>query len=175
MEAGGEVRDVTFLPVRAPEQIAAVSVLANAIWNECYHGMLQQGQIDYMTEKFQSAEAIARQIGEGYRYFLVRVGGDMAGYLGVQPQDGGLFLSKIYFLAQFRGMGLAREAFAFLDGFAREQGCGTIWLTVHKYNERAKAVYRKAGFAQTRDYVADIGGGYVMDDYVFERAVKALG
>ncbi len=167
-----DAADVTFLQVRTQAEVAVVAALAHSIWNECYHDMLSQGQIDYMTEKFQSEAAIRGQMEEdGYVYFLVQAGGEAAGYLGVQPKDGRLFLSKIYFLAGFRGMGLARKAFAFLDEFARGQGCGAVWLTVHKYNERAKAAYAKAGFALVDEIVADIGSGYVMDDYVFERTV----
>lgn len=166
--------DVAFLRVDTQAEVETVAALAHGIWNECYHDMLPQGQIDYMTEKFQNQAAIRKQMEEeGYVYFLARVGDENAGYLGVQPKDGRLFLSKIYFLAKFRGMGLAREAFAFLDGFARERSCGAVWLTVHKYNERAKAVYAKAGFALVDGIVMEIGNGYVMDDYVFERKVEA--
>ena len=34
--------------------------------------------------------------------------------------------------------------------------------------ERAIGAYRRAGFREVRAQVTDIGGGYVMDDYVME-------
>ena len=44
----------------------------------------------------------------------------------------------------------------------------TIWLTVNRRNERAIGAYRRTGFREVRAQVTDIGGGYVMDDYVME-------
>lgn len=51
---------------------------------------------------------------------------------------------------------------------AREVGARTIWLTVNRRNERAIGAYRRAGFREVRAQVTDIGGGYVMDDYIME-------
>ena len=50
----------------------------------------------------------------------------------------------------------------------REVGARTIWLTVNRRNERAIGAYRRAGFREVRAQVTDIGGGYVMDDYIME-------
>jgi len=87
--------------------LKALAALAHEIWNEYFPCILEQGQIDYMVEKFQSHEAISRQISEeGYRYFLLREEGDTAGYAGICPRDGKLFLSKLYLRRQFRGRSL---------------------------------------------------------------------
>ncbi len=56
----------------------------------------------------------------------------------------------------------------YLRGLCREVGARTIWLTVNRRNERAIGAYRRAGFREVRAQVTDIGGGYVMDDYVME-------
>lgn len=53
-------------------------------------------------------------------------------------------------------------------GLCREVGARTIWLTVNRRNERAIGAYRRAGFREVRAQVTDIGGGYVMDDYIME-------
>ena len=53
--------------------VALVAGLAEEIWNQHFVGIIGQGQVDYMLGKFQSAEAIAGQIAEGYEYYLVRV------------------------------------------------------------------------------------------------------
>ena len=44
-----------------------------------------------------------------------------------------------------------------------------MWLRVNKRNERAQEAYKAAGFAKERALVTDIGGGFVMDDFVFRR------
>ena len=105
---------------------------------------------------------------EGYRYFLMEDEGRAVGYCGVQPRDGRLFLSKVYLLHEARGQGRFRQMLEYLRGLCREVGARTIWLTVNRRNERAIGAYRRAGFREVRAQVTDIGGGYVMDDYVME-------
>ena len=90
------------------------------------------------------------------------------GYCGVQPRDGRLFLSKVYLLHEARGQGRFRQMLEYLRGLCREVGARTIWLTVNRRNERAIGAYRRAGFREVRAQVTDIGGGYVMDDYIME-------
>ena len=47
-----------------------------------------------------------------------------------------------------------------------------IWLTCNRGNESDLAIYKHFGFIQTREQVSDIGGGFVMDDYILEYPVK---
>ena len=50
--------------VETLEQIEETARLANEIWNGHYISIISQEQIDYMVQKFQSAEVIAEQIVE---------------------------------------------------------------------------------------------------------------
>ena len=59
----------------------------------------------------------------------------------------------------------------FVAGLARELGKSGVYLTVNRYNENTIAVYHATGFETVRTQVADIGNGYVMDDYVMQLAV----
>lgn len=161
-----------YRPVTTKEQIDQVARLADVIWNECYAGNLTPEQIRYMVDNFQSARALGRAIRkEGYEYFLLCRNNEPVGYLGVQAKDGKLLLSKIYLLAGQRGKGYADEMFAFMAQHGRQKGCTAMWLTVNKYNPRAIAAYKKRGFVEIRQQVVDIGGGYVMDDFVFEKTI----
>lgn len=45
---------------------------------------------------------------------------------------------------------------------------------MNKGNHRAIACYRRHGFVQEASVVNDIGGGYVMDDYVMVRLLETL-
>ena len=51
--------------------------------------------------------------------------------------------------------------------YAREHGFNSIWLTVNKGNDIAIRAYKGLGFELIGQGVADIGGGFVMDDYYF--------
>ena len=131
-----------------------------------------------MVEQFQSAGAVERQLQtEHYSYYLVNTPQGTAGYIGIQlkPRGEALFLSKLYLKREFRSRGIARQALRFLEELARGQGRRSIWLTVNKYNEGSIAVYRHLGFQTVRAQVSDIGQGYVMDDYVMEKAVPPRG
>ena len=126
-----------------------------------------------MVEKFQSADSIAQQIREqGYRYYLMQDGDGFAGYTAVQVGDGRLFLSKLYIDAACRGRGYARQTLCFLEERCRENGLETIWLTVNRHNAGSIAAYEKMGFVKIREQAADIGGGFVMDDFIMEKSVK---
>ena len=121
-----------------------------------------------MLEHFQSVEAIRRQIAEeGYAYYLLgRLDGG-AGYIAIREESDALFLSKLYVRKCFRGLHFAADTMAFLRGY-RARGLNRIYLTVNKRNTGSISFYRKQGFRTIRSQTSDIGGGFVMDDYVME-------
>lgn len=156
--------------VEGAEQIALCARLASSIWHECFAHILKPEQIDYMVEHIQSAQAMTSHIeNDGYEYFLIYSDGQLAGYTAIQPKDGKLFLSKLYVDNAFRGRGLGKAGLAFAEAAGRKYGCSSIWLTVNRFNEQAIAVYRHSGYALVREQQVGIGGGFIMDDFVFEK------
>ncbi|MGD9611993.1 MAG: GNAT family N-acetyltransferase [Kiritimatiellia bacterium] len=146
------------------EQIAAVAALARETWTQHYVPIIGAAQVDYMLAKFQSSEAIARQIAaEGYEYYLA----PGAGYLALVPDPArqSAMLSKIYVRADRRGAGLGRAMVEFAETRAAELGGAELWLTVNKHNAGAIAFYERMGFRKTNALVTDIGAGFVMDDW----------
>ena len=160
-------RIVTVAPVSDDDSLEAISGLANVIWNEAFDGMISQGQIDYMLEKYQSPAALKSQMAEdGYTYLLVEIGSRPIGYCGYVPDDEGLFLSKIYLLEGFRGRGISSLVLDRLKAAAREHGRDCIYLTVNRGNRRAIEVYEHMGFEVADTVDTPIGEGYFMNDYV---------
>ena len=159
-----------FTPVHTNAQIELTAALAKEIWQECYAHILKPQQIAYMVNNMQSAPALAQQIQrEGYEYFLIYLGDTAVGYLGVQQKNDKLLLSKLYLLSTLRGQGLGQDALDFVEALAREKNCQGVWLTVNRHNERAISVYKKTGYEITREEETDIGGGFVMEDFIFEK------
>ena len=152
------------------EDAAALAILGKEIWEEHYTSILGPEQVAYMVREFQSGPAVLCHRGHwDYVNWFFTVDGARAGYLGVQPQeDGALYLSKLYIAKRFRGLGLSRLALDFLMGWCAARGLSKIWLTVNKYNAGSIAAYEALGMKRVRDQVADIGGGFVMDDYIYE-------
>lgn len=161
--------------VKTQVQVESVAKLADEIWREWFPSIISEAQIDYMLDKFQSVEAITKQLSEGYRYFLIRRGEAYVGYTGVRPDpDGRLFLSKLYIKKEHRGKRYASETFEFLRELCRENGLHGIWLTVNKNNESTINVYKHCGFNIIGEDATDIGNGFVMDDYFFQLDVDNI-
>jgi Acetyltransferases len=163
--------EITFLPVKTEEQINHLAQIADEVWHEHFIQILTVNQIDYMVDKFQSVHAMTEQMQQGYQYFFLRLEDQNIGYTGIKIDEDKLFLSKLYILKKFRGQGYASKAFTFLEEFCKERGLHAIWLTVNRFNENTIQVYRKKGFETIRTQVADIGNGFVMDDYIMEKEV----
>lgn len=149
-------------------QIREIAALADIIWHEHFTPIIGKDQVEYMVEKFQSYPALKGQIADGYEYYQLYFDGEFCGYCGIHPEDGRLFLSKLYLKKDARGKHLATHAFEFLKKLCQERGLESIWLTCNKYNANTLAVYRHLGFQTTDTQEADIGGGYIMDDYIME-------
>ena len=54
---------------------------------------------------------------------------------------------------------------------AKRMRLKSIWLTASKKNESSIAAYGHLGFRITDSICTDIGNGFVMDDYVFEKEI----
>ena len=62
------------VPVEAPS-IGTLEALAEQVWHECFAHLLSREQIEYMLARFQSEEALTRQMqSEGYAYYFLRCG-----------------------------------------------------------------------------------------------------
>ncbi len=159
--------------VNTSADIDAVATLARAIWIQHYVPIIGRAQTDYMLDKFQSAPAIARQIADGYQYYVAWVDGVAAGYFAIvpNPEEHSALLSKIYVTKERRGTGLGKAIVAFVEARCVEMGLRELWLTVNRNNSDSIAFYTRVGFAVSGTVVQDIGSGFVMDDY---RMTKAL-
>lgn len=162
--------ELAFEKVTTDRDIAELARLASDIWHEYFVRILSPEQIDYMVDKFQSVPAMTDQIrNQGYEYYFMKKNGQSIGYMGIKPEETKLFLSKFYIHKDHRGNGHASRAMEFLVSLCKERGLKAIWLTVNRYNDLAIAVYEKKGFRKVRTQVADIGNGFVMDDYIMEK------
>ncbi len=168
------VMRTTFVQVSTEKQIEMVESLAKEIWTEHYTPIIGREQVCYMLGRFQTKEAISDEIGAGVLYFLIRAGGELIGYVAVQPKRAELFLSKLYIRSANRSSGYGRKAVQFIEGLARKKGLGKILLTVNRNNTGSLKAYEKLGFRNLGSVIKNIGGGFVMDDYRMEKNVSRL-
>ncbi len=159
--------------VRDQTAIDTVAMLADEIWHRHFVPIIGREQVDYMLDKFQSATAVAGQIKNGYEYYLIYDGPAPAGYFCLVPPaaEKEAQLSKLYLLKHKRGTGLGCCMLAFCEQRARQLESAKLWLTVNRHNHSAIGFYEHNGFIKSGTLVQDIGQGYVMDDYIMEKAV----
>ena len=77
-------------------------------------------------------------------------------------------MSKLYLRKEEWGKGNGRRALQTVAEMAKRLGLASVYLTVNKQNARAIRAYERFGFVRTDSEVTDIGGGFVMDDYIYE-------
>ena len=160
------------MPVVNMELVYALSPLAEEIWHEHFDKTIGSDQVDYMLEKFLSPEALVEQINSGYQYYLFSFEYTFAGFAGVHKENGSLFLSKLYVHKDFRGKGIASYMFNQFIELCKKHNLDKIWLTCNRNNTNTLNVYKHWGFKKVREEVADIGNGFVMDDYILEYEIK---
>ena len=160
-----------------------VRELAGTIWRQHYAGIITTAQIDYMLAGRFSDEALREHIQAADRWLeVLRVSGTSVGYCGYELADmdrdegvsAAMKLGQLYVLETHRGMGLGRSMLGHVEQRARELEREKIWLQVNKKNAGAIAFYRAAGFTIVREAVFEIGGGFVMNDYLMAKRVEAL-
>lgn len=150
--------------VTSAEDAELVADLAERCWRPHYTPIIGEPQVDYMLANFQSTSAILEQIKDGRDYRLIEDEAPV-GYLATDLSDQ-LFLSKLYILSDHQGRGVGRWA---IDQLAHAHPDLEIHLTVNKHNHDTIAFYEKLGFIKDGPVVADIGNGFVMDDWKMVR------
>jgi GNAT superfamily N-acetyltransferase len=161
---------ILFKEVSEDNSIVVVEYLARQIWVEHFEPVVGMAQVEYMLNKFQSADAIRQYLAQGYKYYVVDLDGIAVGYVAFLPKIEAqeLFLSKFYLLLMYRGRGLGREMMEFVRKFAGNNNLSKIKLNTNKKNVDPICFYEKFGFVKKEDLLTDFGAGFVGDDWLME-------
>jgi diamine N-acetyltransferase len=152
--------------------LPAIARLAGVIWRAHYPGIISTEQIEYMLAKMYSLEALREEIRlRSIRYERLLVGQELAGFAAYGPAERPkLFkLHKIYLHPTWHGHGLGSLLLGHCERAVVHLGADGLTLTVNKNNAKAIAAYEGNGFAITDSIIVNIGGGFVMDDYVMAK------
>jgi GNAT superfamily N-acetyltransferase len=157
-EAGGIAAD-----------IEAIRQIAYATWPDTFCDILTAAQIQYMLAWLYAPERLRRQVdAKEHIFHLAEVDGKPVGFAAHQidhPRHGTTKIHKLYLLPSQQGKGIGRLLIDTVRRAAREANQQALTLNVNK-NNRAVDFYRANGLARVGEEVIDIGGGYVMDDYI---------
>ena len=155
--------------------LAEISALAAVIWRAHYPGIITPAQIDYMLARMYDVAVLRRELDSGVAWFRALVDGELRGFASVGstgiPTE--FKLHKLYVHPGWQRRGLGSALLQECESTARTRGATTLVLNVNKRNAVALAAYRRRGFTIRESIVADIGGGFVMDDYVMAKLLPA--
>ena len=150
--------------------IAALIELAGLIWRRHYPGIISMQQIDYMLAQRYTPAIIRAQMQSGSAWWdRALVDGSMIGFAQYELHGHSMKLDKLYIHPDFQRRGYGACMLAHIEEAARARGALAVKLNVNKHNLKSIAAYRKSGYEVVDEVVADIGGGYVMDDFVMEK------
>ncbi|KAF0808994.1 N-acetyltransferase GCN5 [Alcanivorax sp. S71-1-4] len=148
--------------------VPALQALAADIWWAHYPALISTEQIRFMLARMYSDAQLTRELDEGVCYRGLRVDGHLCGYFSVRADlDGGAWLDKLYLRPALHGRGHGQRMLRAAEQCAWQLGAARLRLRVNRHNDIAIAAYRRAGYALLGEDCADIGDGFVMDDFIF--------
>ena len=165
----------TLKPIETDQDIQMAFALVSEIWPVCYAGIMSADQIQYMLARMYAPETIKTETAKGTQFFFIEVNNRPVGVLSYdsKPKDSHVvMLHKIYLLPAYWGKGLGHQILMKVAERAAAVGADAIELRVNRYNERAIRAYKRVGFFEKTTLVTDIGGGFVMDDYIMRKELK---
>jgi GNAT superfamily N-acetyltransferase len=159
--------------------IVALVALACEIWHAHYSSIISAAQIKYMLEQRYSPAVVRAELQrDGWWWDKLVVGEEMAGfasYFLVDQSADRMKLDKLYVHPRHQRHGYGGMMIARACAVGRGRGCSRLELAVNKNNHGAIAAYLKHGFSVAAGVVKDIGGGFVMDDYIMVKPVTGDG
>ena len=154
------------------DEVESLQCLAASIWRVSYADMISAEQIDFMLEQRYRPALLRQCLARGDRMVAARGGGQLVGFAHAFPVgESTCKLDKLYVSVEYQRHGIGALLVGEVERLVRERACRVLTLRVNKRNFRALAAYRKYGFEQVSELTEDIGGGFVMDDYVLAKRV----
>lgn len=165
-----EIAPVHIAPL-VPEDAERVSALAREIWLAHYPDIIGIEQIEYMLrQRYDPAIIRAELQRDDLWWDKLLLGDDIMAFSSYfLSGPGEMKLDKLYVRQESQRHGYGGMLIDRTCRVAQERGCLRLVLAVNKHNRNAIAAYRKYGFEVRDTAVKDIGGGFVMDDYLMEK------
>lgn len=158
----------------AAADIEPLCALAREIWALHYTPIIGSAQIQYMLDQRYRPEVLRAELARADLWWdLLLVEGEPRGYSSYFVDEDGttLKLDKLYVHPECQRAGHGERMLERVLARARTLGCKRVSLAVNKRNPKAVAAYEKWQFRIEQGVVKDIGGGFVMDDYIMVRDV----
>ena len=157
----------------AEADVEAICVLAREIWRRHYPPIIGTAQTEYMLAQRYVPEVIRDELARDDLWWdtLAEDGAFVAFASSLRVPERTLKLDKLYVHPERQRRGYGAALIEHTCDRARRLTCDRVVLAVNKHNAGAIAAYRRLGFVVAEAVVKEIGGGFVMDDYIMEKRV----
>ena len=143
--------------------------LAHTIWQATYTALISQAQIDFMlADRYAAERMLAERHQPDHAWRVACLDDAMIGFAHARLETDSYKLDKLYIHPEYQRRGIGRLLLDNIQIFARDHAATRLCLQVNRGNAAAIAAYQQYGFTICGAHVFDIGGGFVMDDYVME-------
>jgi GNAT superfamily N-acetyltransferase len=164
--------EVIILPV-GNEHLMDIAALAQVVWRAHYPGIISLEQIEYMLARMYAIPTMENELAGGICYDRLILGEELVGFASYGPAAANeIKLHKLYVHPQRQRRGFGTLLLEHVCAETSRLGFSRMILSVNKANTKAIAAYQKNGFVIREAAVVDIGGGFVMDDFVMERGIN---
>lgn len=168
----GKLMEIVAYPIITDEDIETLRIINEDVQMGHFPPIIGEAQTRYMLDTLFTHERIRKNMADGEKFFILDAmpGHKEAGYFSyiLKPGESKIKLSRVFVKEAARGLGLFNHAFNHIARAGSENGAHAMYLTVNRNNAPAIAAYEAKGFVKTGEARFDIGGGFVMDDFIFE-------
>lgn len=157
------------------KDIPLIRNIATTAWTKTYGEILSSEQSMYMLDMMYSDESLSDQMQNGQYFILIRNSTiqEYNGFASIEYHYKGTNKTKIhklYVLPNNQGGGFGKTLIEYISSLAKKQGDKYITLNMNRFN-RSHVFYTKMGFSISGEEDIDIGNGYLMEDYIFEKEI----
>ena len=145
-----ETRKVVFQKAE-PADAAVLTETRQKVWAATYRGIYPDEMIDGYDYPKHNARDLRRINDPENTVWLAMDGDDCVGYLYVGPcgygryKDFDFCLNSLYFLPEYQGIGLGRQAFQLVKEECRRRGYDRFFCGCSAHNHRARGFYEHMG------------------------------
>ncbi len=164
----------TSLHIRAADvnDIATIREIANITWPVAYGSYISKAQLDYMLDMMYSDNSLLEQMNKGHQFYIAEQHNNPIGFASVsKEEEKSCKLNKLYVLPTAQKTGAGKALLQKSIDYAISHAANCLYLQVNKQNN-AQHFYSKHGFTIREASILEIGGGYIMDDYIMELVFK---
>ena len=134
---------------------------------DTYTEIVPHGQIEYMLSERYALPVLRQKLSQGDFIQLALRGDALKGFSHAIAGEGDTcWLDKLYVDPASQRQGIGQALLFGVKDWSRAMDLTNISLRVNRKNEKAIGAYQKYGFSILGQDIKQIGGGYVMDDFI---------